>query len=249
MKITSPTTTRLGETGSLAVYGADFKIPQDIVINFSKKNVRFLINKIVCLSNGVNTLTNGATVLAKEINTDSRTAAALSTSMAGANNDIVLTAVSSGVSGNEITLALIDPSENDAALSIEVTDTDIVVSLATGEAGAITTTATQLLAALAADDDAAALVSGALKGSDTGAGVVTALAESALTGGLDWVELHTLAASADLADSDKQGLAQPLTLASDREVLEGGNALLFEVTNGATAVQDIKDILISYLVV
>jgi hypothetical protein len=109
--------------------------------------------------------------------------ASLTTNMTGANNDVVLTARDGGTAGNAITLALIDPAGNDAALDVNVTGGDIVASLATGPGGAITTTASQLLAAIAADSAANALVSGALKTGNSGAGVVTALAETPLAGG------------------------------------------------------------------
>lgn len=121
------------------------------------------------------------------------TAASLTTNMTGANNDLVFTAVEPGADGNNITVALTDPSGNDQALAITVTDTDIVVSLATGPAGAITTTASQLLAALNADEDAAALITTTLKTGNTGAGVVTALTETSLAGGYDAALVGTLA--------------------------------------------------------
>lgn len=113
------------------------------------------------------------------------TKASLSTALTGTNNDLTLTAVANGTAGNSITLALIDPSANDAALGVVVTGTDIVVNLATNGGGTITSTAAQVKAAIEADEDAAALVTVANKTGNDGTGVVTALAETALTGGLD----------------------------------------------------------------
>ena len=112
------------------------------------------------------------------------TAATLSTTLTGANNDIVLTARAAGLSGNTISLTLVDPSGNDQALAVTVSGNDISASLATGSGGAITTTANLLLAAIAANADANSLVSGALKAGNDGTGVVTALTKTALSGGL-----------------------------------------------------------------
>ena len=59
------------------------------------------------------------------------------------------------------------------------------MSLATNSGGAITSTATLVKAAIEANASANALVSVALAASNTGAGVVTAMAATNLTGGLD----------------------------------------------------------------
>lgn len=114
-------------------------------------------------------------------------AASYSTTLTGDNNDITLTAKTAGVAGNSITIALIDPAGASQSLGIVVTGTDIVANLATSSESAITTTASQLIAAIAASSSANALVTAALKGSDTGAGVVTALAEQSLANGSDAV--------------------------------------------------------------
>jgi hypothetical protein len=94
-------------------------------------------------------------------------AATYSTTLTGENNDITLTAKTAGVAGNSITIALVDPSEASQSLSIDVTGTDIVVNLATDAESAITTTASLLIAAINADAEASALVTAALKGTDT----------------------------------------------------------------------------------
>jgi hypothetical protein len=113
--------------------------------------------------------------------------ATLSTNLAGDDNDLVFTAKEplSGAAGNDITIAYVDPSANDAELEIVVTGTDIVVNLATGVAGAITSTAADILAAIEADEDADALVGVANKAANDGSGVVIALAETPLAGGTD----------------------------------------------------------------
>jgi hypothetical protein len=109
----------------------------------------------------------------------------LSTTLTGANNDIVWTAKSRGAIGNTYRVSYIDPSANNATLSVSVVGTEVRVSLATGAGGAITSTANNIISAVAASEAASSLIVGAKKGSDTGAGIVTALAATNLTGGAD----------------------------------------------------------------
>ena len=248
--ITLPTETKPGKTGTILATAINFKTVQSVLCRTIEKNSRFVINAIKLISRTIASLSNGASIVVQEVNERVKTAATLSTTMTGANNDIVLTAVAAGVAGNAITLALIDPSGNDEELAIVVTGTDIVVNLATDGGGTITTTATLLLAALAADEDAAALVSGALKGADTGEGVVTALAEAALTGGLEWTVVQAgFVAAADLADTDSDNLIQTLTIAASPKAIDDGNSILLSITTGATATTDIKDMLVEYVVI
>jgi phage tail sheath protein FI len=101
------------------------------------------------------------------------------------NNAQTFTAKGHGATGNGVTLALVNPQANNAALSIVVTGQAIVANLATGAGGAITTTATLLAAAIAANANANALVSVANTGASSGAGIVTALAAKSLAGGRD----------------------------------------------------------------
>jgi hypothetical protein len=124
-------------------------------------------------------------------------AATLTTALTGANNDIVLTAITRGLNGNGYSLTLVDPGGNSQALAVTLTANDISASLATGVAGAITTTAAQLLAAIAASA-AGGIVMGALATGNDGTGIVTALTKTALTGG-------ALAGTAYTASLDTQG--------------------------------------------
>lgn len=105
----------------------------------------------------------------------------------GDDNGLTFTARQYGAGGNEITVAYVDPGANDAALSVSVAGNAIVVSLATGEAGAIESTAAEILAAVQAHGPAHELVAAALLESDTnfsdGSGVVTAISSTALEGG------------------------------------------------------------------
>lgn len=101
------------------------------------------------------------------------------------NNALTITSKKAGTLGNDTTITLVNPLANNAALAVEVDGDAITVNLATSGAGAITTTAALLKAAIEADADANALVTVAATGASTSAGVVTALAETELTGGVD----------------------------------------------------------------
>lgn len=104
------------------------------------------------------------------------------TAMTGTNNDLSVTARASGASA--LTIELADPSANDADLSVSKAGNDIVVSLATGSGGAITTTAQEVVDLLNSDSATKGYVVAALAPGDDGTGVVTALAQTALA---DWV--------------------------------------------------------------
>lgn len=102
-----------------------------------------------------------------------------------ANNGITYTSKLTGTAGNKSSLTLVDPKANSAALGVTVNGNDVSVSLATSVAGAITTTATQLMAAIAASPAATALMLTAALGASTGAGVVTAQPKTFMGGGVN----------------------------------------------------------------
>lgn len=111
--------------------------------------------------------------------------ASLSTSLTGSNNDLVWTAKNRGSIGNLLQIQYLNPVANNAVLSVAVVGVVIRVSLATDGSGVITSTANSIISAAQASEAVSNLVSVAKKGSDTGAGVVTALAATNLTGGAD----------------------------------------------------------------
>lgn len=115
-----------------------------------------------------------------------KVAATLATGIVGSNNAITFTAVTPGTDGEDIKVQLLDPSANDQALAVSVSGDTIVVSLATGGAGAITSTAAEVIAAVNAHLVAKTLVTAANTGASTGAGVVAAVAATALDNGGDW---------------------------------------------------------------
>lgn len=97
------------------------------------------------------------------------------------NQGVTYTARDAGTQGNAITVALIDPAGPDEELSIAVAGTAITVNLATDSMDAITTTATDLVAALKASPAAMALVSVA----GAGASALAALTATPLASGTD----------------------------------------------------------------
>lgn len=112
-------------------------------------------------------------------------AANLTTGTTGSKNAILWTAVEAGLTGNEISVALIDPSGVSKTLVVTVSGKDISVSLATDDSGTITSTSAEVSAAINADADAKLLVltSVDLTCNDNGSGKVTAKAKTTLSGG------------------------------------------------------------------
>lgn len=116
-------------------------------------------------------------------NAAKETKATLTTALTGDNNDLKYTSKLNGALGNAITVEYVDPDGANAELAVSVDGTAITVSLATGAAKAITTTASDIATAIAAHAEANALVAVANAGLDTGVGTVTEMAATALTGG------------------------------------------------------------------
>jgi len=116
-------------------------------------------------------------------NTEQEAKATLSTNLAGADNDLKFTSKLKGHFGNAIKVEYVDPDAASAELGVTVSGTTISVSLATGANKAITSTAANVKAAIEAVPAAAALVSVANVADNSGAGVVTAMAATALADG------------------------------------------------------------------
>ncbi|HXI15424.1 MAG TPA: capsid cement protein [Chloroflexota bacterium] len=111
--------------------------------------------------------------------------ASLATGVVGTNNAIRWTARDPGAAGNGISVRLVNPGAASQALSVVVAGNDIVINLATDAASALTSTATLVMAAIAASAAANAFVTVANEGASTGAGVVAAVATTNLAGGSD----------------------------------------------------------------
>jgi len=104
------------------------------------------------------------------------------TNLSGTHNDITWadTLGTTALASIEYTSTASHP------LSITVTGSDVVVDLATSSGGAITSTASDIIALAALNTSLIALgITATLKTGDTGAGVVTVLAHTHFTSGLD----------------------------------------------------------------
>jgi hypothetical protein len=121
----------------------------------------------------------------KAIKADSATKAEAKTGAVGENNALTYTANEAGDEGNALSIALIDPAGANKALAVNVDGHEIKVSLATDGANAITTTAAQVIAAIAEHDTASQLIAAANTGASNGTGKVKAVAKTALAGGAD----------------------------------------------------------------
>lgn len=106
-------------------------------------------------------------------------AATLTTGTQGTDK-ITWTVKTYGVSGNAITVALVK-SGNDTPLSVEVSAQAITVHLATGSSGDVTSTAAQVVTAITAHAGASALV----QATSADTGIVSSIAATNLTGGLE----------------------------------------------------------------
>lgn len=100
-----------------------------------------------------------------------------------ANNAILITAKTVGAT--TISVEFVDPDDLNKALTVTVAEKKISVSLATDADKAITSTAADVIAAIEAKTEAAALVDVDNSGASTGVGVVEAAEEAELVGGAD----------------------------------------------------------------
>jgi len=110
------------------------------------------------------------------------TAATLTLGNAPSNTGITFTASTAGTAGNNVRVGFVDPGENSAGLDVSINGNDLTVSLATDTEGAITSTASDVVAAVNVAESGL-VVQAALSEGSTGAGVVRAQAFANLTGG------------------------------------------------------------------
>jgi hypothetical protein len=102
----------------------------------------------------------------------------------GSNNNITYTAVTAGAAGNSITVTYV-VSGNNTPLSVSVVGSDITVNIATDGGGSPTSTAAQVIAAIAASTPASALVTAANAASNNGTGTMAAVGTTNLANGTD----------------------------------------------------------------
>lgn len=110
--------------------------------------------------------------LAEPANTPGR----VTLSSTGDNNDIVIT----NLTAKALKIALVDPSGNSQTLKLDVQTDTLRVLLATSAAGAITSTAAEVIALINANPLSRELVLASLSGTDTGEGVVVAVAAASV---------------------------------------------------------------------
>lgn len=122
------------------------------------------------------------------------TQASLTTALTGTNNDLKFTAYDSktwyGTLGNAITIAYVNAGAS-KPLVVSVASNAISVQLATNGSSVITSTASQILAAVNAHTTASKMVVATLAAGNDGTGVVTALAATNLTGGVNGTNQFT----------------------------------------------------------
>lgn len=117
--------------------------------------------------------------------------ATLATGTAGANTGITWTAVTEGLTGNDVTV-LLQNAGGTATLLVSVSVNDITVRLAT-TSGTITSIASDVITAVKASAAASALVNVDNTTTSTGAGTVSAVAQTNLAAGSDTAALATIA--------------------------------------------------------
>lgn len=110
-------------------------------------------------------------------------AATLATGVVANNNAITFTAVQKGDAAEAMKIQLKDPGANNQALKVDVVGDTIVVSLATDGGGAITSKASEVIAAVNAHIYVKTLVTAANTGASTGAAAVVAVNATALANG------------------------------------------------------------------
>ena len=158
--------------------------------------------------------------------------AQLITDAAVADASIVWTARVPGTGGNAISLALVDPNGDNQPLAVTVNAGAISVNLSTGPAGALTTTAAQLIQAIKDNPAANALVYGELARGHNGTGMVTAIVATNLTGGVD-----ATGTQASLTTGDIDTVANTSIIYTAKELGAAGNniQIAYDVPAGAGA--------------
>jgi hypothetical protein len=167
--------------------------------------------------------------------TDSGDAATVTLEPTGDDNDIDITAIAAGATGNGYSVELLDPSANDSPLSVTTSDYLLFsVNLETDSEGAIVSTAAEVIAALTAYAPFAALMTADNTAANDGSGVVEAIAEAALTGGGANYAITTTAAEIDAAIDLDDSISRHLTAANASS--NDGSGVVIVLTETALSV-------------
>ncbi|MCW1887718.1 hypothetical protein OKA04_23475 [Luteolibacter flavescens] len=111
------------------------------------------------------------------------TFAVMETNLSGTNDDLSFTSKLPGRLGNDVRVRYQHPNLSNQSTAVQVEGRDITVLLATDGSAVITSTATQVKAAIDGHAEASKLVTVANKAGNTGAGLVQTMAFTALAGG------------------------------------------------------------------
>jgi hypothetical protein len=109
--------------------------------------------------------------------------ASLTTGTVAGDNSIVWTAVAGGTAGNDVSITIVDPGTESAALAITVSNKDISVALATGADTVETSTAEEVAAAINAHAQAKLLVKADASGNAVNEATVAAVSKTSLANG------------------------------------------------------------------
>lgn len=126
------------------------------------------------------TIVGGGTLLNEATKVKQHVAASLTTALGGANDDLVFTAKVD----KAISIEYVDPGQASQSLIVSISAGVISVSLATDGASAITSTATEIKAAIEAHLITRDLVEVSLATGNDGTGVVTAMVAAPLANGV-----------------------------------------------------------------
>lgn len=171
-------------TGKSLVAGAGedvYGITQDYVKEDGKSVSVKVLGPIKVEANAA--ISPGSRIKAAALGRVAAAIAALTTALSSTNRDLTFTSKLRGREGDLISVKYTDPAGNSQALAVSVTGKAINVSLATSGAGAITSTAAEIKAAIEASSAANALVAITYPASNNGSGVVTAMTQTFLSGG------------------------------------------------------------------
>lgn len=151
--------------------------------------------------------------------TTTTTKASISIDPSANLNDIIeWTSVPDGTPGNFITIEYIDPAVINSPLTLTRTGSKIVISLATDSIGTIISTANDVITAVIADPDISEIVIAALPTGAIGIGILTAVAQTPLVGGIDASEEVLVCKNVKIINHRMCSLIQKLRLIIDKAI-------------------------------
>jgi len=150
------------------------------------------------------------------------------TALSNARTGVVYTAITAGIAGNSITVAYTDPAAPTSPISVSVIGSAITVSLKTDGSSTITSTPTDIVAAVNGDITASLLVLADEADENAADGIVAAVAATPLDGGAGSTTVRDTILSLVLERSDLTPVTRLVTFSA-------GDPTDTEVTIGETA--------------